>query len=121
MKRSIAIGLVGLLGVSALPAQERRATSGRVLDVARRPWSGASVTLVSNPFPGLVDGTDVVTATIDERALLVEVVDDGAGGADPEGEGLRGLLDRVEALGGALEIDSAAGRGTRVSVRLPLE
>jgi PAS domain S-box-containing protein len=63
----------------------------------------------------------VVTATVRDAALLVEVVDDGSGGADPEGEGLRGLLDRVEALGGSLELDSAVGRGTRVTARLPLE
>jgi PAS domain S-box-containing protein len=62
----------------------------------------------------------VVRATVDEAGLLVEVVDDGAGGADPEGGGLRGLVDRVEALGGTLELDSEAGRGTRVTARLPL-
>jgi len=61
----------------------------------------------------------VVHATVDETALLIEVVDDGAGGADPEGEGLRGLVDRVEALGGTLEVDSPAGHGTRVRARLP--
>ncbi len=54
-------------------------------------------------------------------ALLVEVVDDGSGGADPEcGTGLLGLADRVEALGGSLEVDSPPGVGTRVSARLPL-
>ena len=62
----------------------------------------------------------VVSATVDDAGLLVEVADDGVGGADPEGEGLRGLLDRVEALGGSLEVDSQAGRGTRVIARLPL-
>jgi PAS domain S-box-containing protein len=62
----------------------------------------------------------VVRATVDEAGLVVEVVDDGAGGADPEGGGLRGLVDRVEALGGTLELDSAPGRGTRVTARLPL-
>jgi signal transduction histidine kinase len=62
-----------------------------------------------------------VRATVDEAGLLVEVLDDGGGGADPAGEGLRGLLDRVEALGGTLELDSEAGRGTRVTARLPLE
>jgi PAS domain S-box-containing protein len=61
-----------------------------------------------------------VTATAGEDWLLVEVVDDGAGGADPEGQGLRGLVDRVEALGGTLLVDSPAGRGTRVRARLPL-
>ena len=61
----------------------------------------------------------VVWATVDDARLLVEVVDDGAGGADPEGEGLRGLADRVEALGGTLELDSPAGVGTRVRARIP--
>ena len=60
-----------------------------------------------------------VTATVSGEWLLVEVVDDGAGGADPEGQGLRGLVDRVEALGGTLRVDSPAGRGTRVRARLP--
>jgi len=53
----------------------------------------------------------------------VEVVidDDGVGGADPSrGSGLRGLADRVEALGGAFAIESPAGRGTRVVASLPL-
>jgi signal transduction histidine kinase len=53
--------------------------------------------------------------------LLVEVADDGCGGADPAGgTGLRGLADRVDALDGRLEVDSPPGRGTRVSARLPL-
>jgi PAS domain S-box-containing protein len=59
-------------------------------------------------------------ASIDDDVLLVDVFDDGAGGADPAGEGLRGLADRVEALGGTLQIDSPAGQGTRVRARLPL-
>ena len=54
-------------------------------------------------------------------ALLVEVVDDGCGGADPGcGTGLLGLADRIDALGGSLEVDSPPGGGTRVSARLPL-
>jgi signal transduction histidine kinase len=65
-------------------------------------------------------GIVVVTVTCDDVRLLVEIVDDGAGGADPEGEGLRGLVDRVEALDGTLEVDSPAGQGTRVRARFPL-
>jgi signal transduction histidine kinase len=56
-----------------------------------------------------------------DGSLLVEIADDGAGGADPaSGTGLRGLADRVDALGGRLELVSPPGEGTRVSVRLPL-
>src|SRR5207245_6580336 len=47
--------------------------------------------------------------------VVVEVEDDGAGGADPSrGTGLRGLADRVEALGGTLRVDSPPTRGTRI-------
>jgi signal transduction histidine kinase len=56
-----------------------------------------------------------------EDTLLVEIVDDGCGGADPSaGTGLRGLADRIDTLGGRLEVDSRPGAGTRVSARLPL-
>ena len=52
--------------------------------------------------------------------LVVEVVDDGIGGADTErGSGLRGLADRVEALGGRLRVWSPAGGGTRVKAEIP--
>ena len=46
-------------------------------------------------------------------SVVVEVSDDGVGGADPAaGSGLRGLADRVEALGGSLDVVSPAGAGT---------
>jgi signal transduction histidine kinase len=51
----------------------------------------------------------------------VEVADDGVGGADAGGgSGLRGLADRVEALGGRLAIDSPPGRGTTLRADIPL-
>ena len=52
--------------------------------------------------------------------VVVEIVDDGIGGADTErGSGLRGLADRVEALGGRLRIWSPDGGGTRVRAEVP--
>ena len=52
--------------------------------------------------------------------VVVEVVDDGVGGADTErGSGLRGLADRVEALGGRLRIWTPHGGGTRVRAEMP--
>ncbi|HEX3255534.1 MAG TPA: hypothetical protein VHQ96_07065, partial [Gaiellaceae bacterium] len=63
----------------------------------------------------------VVRVTADDRAALVEIVDDGVGGADPaQGSGLRGLADRVEALDGALGLESPPGGGTRLSAELSL-
>jgi signal transduction histidine kinase len=56
----------------------------------------------------------------DDR-LHVSVADDGIGGADVDaGSGLRGLRDRVEALGGTLSVESPAGAGTRIVASLPL-
>jgi signal transduction histidine kinase len=56
----------------------------------------------------------------DDGQLVVEVVDDGVGGADTEkGTGLRGLADRVEALGGRLRVWTPRGGGTRVRAELP--
>jgi signal transduction histidine kinase len=53
--------------------------------------------------------------------LVVRVADDGRGGADPaRGSGLRGLADRVEALGGALSVRSPLGAGTRLEAELPI-
>jgi signal transduction histidine kinase len=58
-----------------------------------------------------------------ERAdglLTIEVSDDGVGGAGVErGSGLRGIADRVEALGGRLRVDSVPGRGTHLVAELP--
>ena len=60
-----------------------------------------------------------VTST--DTQLRVEITDDGTGGADPaNGSGLRGLADRIEALGGHLTITSPPGHGTRLTADLPL-
>jgi signal transduction histidine kinase len=64
----------------------------------------------------------VVSVNVDRRngQAVVEVSDDGVGGADPaRGSGLRGLADRVEALGGALVVDSPQGKGTRLRAEIP--
>jgi PAS domain S-box-containing protein len=55
----------------------------------------------------------------EDGAALVEVSDDGVGGADGRGSGLRGLCDRVEALGGTLDLLSPPGSGTTLRARIP--
>ena len=63
----------------------------------------------------------LVRVSRDDGCACIEVVDDGVGGADPlRGSGLRGLVDRVEALDGRLEVASAAGSGTRVRAEIPV-
>jgi signal transduction histidine kinase len=61
-----------------------------------------------------------IAAARRDGKLVVEVEDDGIGGAEANGgSGLRGLVDRVEAHGGSLHIESEPGRGTRVIGELP--
>jgi PAS domain S-box-containing protein len=62
----------------------------------------------------------VVRAAAVDGRLSVSVLDDGVGGADEGGEGLRGLADRVEALGGRLALESPAGGGTCLRAEIPL-
>ena len=65
--------------------------------------------------------TAAVTVVRENGCLIVEVADDGAGGADPAaGSGLRGLADRVNALGGTMHVSSPPGHGTTVRAEIPV-
>ena len=55
------------------------------------------------------------------RAVQLEVQDDGGGCAAAPGNGLSGMRERVESLGGKLTVDGAAGAGTRLRLLLPLD
>ena len=62
-----------------------------------------------------------VTIDVAQRdgKIVAEIRDDGSGGADKDGSGLRGMRDRVEANGGHLRISSPAGEGTRIVAEIP--
>jgi signal transduction histidine kinase len=61
-----------------------------------------------------------VTVGRDGGRIVVEVADDGIGGADPaNGTGLRGLADRLAVLDGTLTVESAPGHGTTVRAVIP--
>jgi signal transduction histidine kinase len=63
-----------------------------------------------------------ISLAASDASLLLSVRDNGIGGADPaRGTGLAGLTDRVEALGGSIQVHSPAGTGTHITVDLPLE
>jgi signal transduction histidine kinase len=61
-----------------------------------------------------------IGAATSGSTVAITVTDDGRGGARlDEGTGLRGIADRLQAVGGTLRVRSAAGRGTRVEIELP--
>jgi signal transduction histidine kinase len=65
-------------------------------------------------------GVPVHVRTVREGdTVVVEVTDNGSGGADPGGSGLTGLRHRVEALDGRLTVTSPAGQGTTIRAELP--
>jgi signal transduction histidine kinase len=66
----------------------------------------------------------VVNIELDTHDAILQLAirDDGIGGADPgHGSGLVGLRDRIEALGGTIQVSSPAGKGTTLLIAIPLE
>jgi signal transduction histidine kinase len=86
----------------------------------------AAYFVVSEALTNVAKHAQATVVTIDLEAddavVRVSICDDGVGGADPgHGSGLVGLRDRVEALGGTIDLASTAGGGTSVFVRIPIE
>jgi signal transduction histidine kinase len=84
----------------------------------------AAFYLVSESLANVAKYAQASSANVEvirqDANLVVEVVDDGVGGADESrGSGLRGLADRVEAQGGTLRVWSPVGGGTRVRAEIP--
>jgi signal transduction histidine kinase len=91
-----------------------------------QPAEVATYYVVSEALTNAAKHARASTVHVDvtARDTLVElsIRDDGVGGADAgRGSGLIGLRDRVEALGGELEISSPAGRGTSLHVKIPIQ
>jgi signal transduction histidine kinase len=89
------------------------------------PVETAAYYVVAEALTNVAKYADATHARVevhrDNGELVVEVRDDGSGGADPTGgSGLRGLADRVGALDGWLEVESAAGEGTLVRAVIPV-
>ena len=75
--------------------------------------------LMTNAVKHAPGSAITVSAALDGPELVLEVSDDGPGGTDPAGSGLRRVADRVAGLSGSLTIRSARGAGTTVTARLP--
>jgi signal transduction histidine kinase len=95
-------------------------------NVAERPPAAVETAAYFVAAEGLTNAAKHAGATrIDVHimreptSLVLQVVDDGRGGANPDGRGLHGLRRRVEALDGTLTIDSPSGGGTTLRAELP--
>jgi PAS domain S-box-containing protein len=90
------------------------------------PIAAAAYYVVSEAIANVVKHARASSVEVDVSApngrVVVQVADDGVGGADPvAGTGLRGLADRVAVLDGKLRIDSPPEGGTKVVAEIPLE
>ena len=95
-------------------------------DLPRRPPAaveGATYFVVAEALANATKHSDasalLVRLALRDGTLVVEVADDGRGGADPQGSGLLGLRRRVEALDGTLSVVSPAGGGTTLRAEIP--
>jgi signal transduction histidine kinase len=105
---------------SPVPVEIRRVPHERL----PAPVESAAYFVVSEALANAGKHAGASTVTIDVRcdegSLVVDVEDDGRGGAQPRpGSGLAGLADRVHALSGDLAIESEPGHGTHLSARVP--
>jgi signal transduction histidine kinase len=112
---------------SALTSLARRAPLSVVVTACPErlpvPVEATAYFVAAESLANVVKHAHASQVTIDvsreDSRLAIDVTDNGVGGADAVGAGLRGLRDRVEALDGRLVVDSPPGRGTRVSAAIP--
>ena len=119
-ERGLGSALESLADASDVPVDIETCDRALPLPVARAAYFIASESLAN--CARYASASRVAVRIVDEGdRSCVEVADDGVGGADPTcGTGLLGLADRVEVLGGRLEVQSPAGEGTRVRATIPL-
>jgi signal transduction histidine kinase len=114
------VALEQLVARASIPVRLTVAVGGRLPERIEI----AAFYLVSESLANIAKHSEATSATVEVSRLdgevVVEVVDDGVGGADTErGSGLRGLADRVEALGGRLRVWSPRGGGTKLRAEIP--
>jgi signal transduction histidine kinase len=84
---------------------------------------GAAYFVVSEALANIAKHAHAHSAAISitphNAHLVIEITDDGRGGADQSGNGLHGLADRVGALDGRLTISSPTGAGTTIRAEIP--
>jgi len=119
-ERGLGQALASLCQASDVPIEVDVYEGELPLPVARGAYFVAAESLANAARYAQASKIDVRIAKVEET-LVVEVRDDGVGGADPgAGSGLRGLSDRIAALDGVLELCSPRGEGTTLRARMPV-
>jgi len=116
----LAVALEQLVACAPVPVRISVEIEGRLPEAIEM----AAYYLISESLANIGKYAQASSATVavarGNGDLHVEVTDDGIGGADTElGSGLRGLADRVEALGGQFRVWSPHGGGTRLRAEIP--
>ena len=120
-ERGLAAAVDALAGRATVPVEVLETPAERL----PAPIEAAAYFVVAEALTNVAKYAQASAATVKATAsrgeLVVEVTDDGVGGASPEtGSGLRGLQDRVGALDGTLTVVSPPGEGTRLRAVIPL-
>jgi PAS domain S-box-containing protein len=120
-ERGLRAAIETIAGRAPLPVEIAGVPDGRLPE----PVEAAAYYLVAEALTNVAKYAEAskvqVRVAARDSGVVVEVADDGVGGADPSaGSGLRGLADRVEALGGSLEVVSPEGGGTALRAEIPL-
>jgi signal transduction histidine kinase len=118
--RGLAAALEGLAGRAPVPVHLSVTVGARPPE----PVEVAAYFMVSECLTNVAKYAHASAVSVDvlrsDGELVVEVADDGVGGASGDaGSGLRGLAERVEALGGHLYVTSPSGDGTRIRAEIP--
>jgi PAS domain S-box-containing protein len=112
--------LRALAGRSAVPVKLRAPTLGRLPGAVETAAYFVVAEALTNVAKHAAAATARVTLERDDRTLIVEVADNGSGGATIDaGSGLVGLSDRVAAVNGRVELESPVEGGTRLRAELP--
>jgi signal transduction histidine kinase len=120
-ERGLPAALKGLAARSPVPVVLDADLAGRLPPAHEAALYFVAVEALTNVAKYAKATAAEVTLHGDNRWAEIAVADDGVGGARAEdGSGLRGLGDRVEALGGRLTLASARGHGTTVRARIPI-
>jgi signal transduction histidine kinase len=118
--RGLVAALEALAKRAPLPVRVEAPGTGRAPDAVEAAAYFVASEALTNVARHARAEQAVVRVARPDGLLRLEVEDDGVGGADlAAGSGLRGLADRVGALDGTLELESAGGRGTVVRATLP--